>query len=57
MVCATTRAAPESVLDILTLHDWAGDLNDRKSTSGYLFQICGTAVSWRSKKQFVCLWD
>lgn len=29
--------------------DWAGDL-DRKSTSGYLFQICGAAVSWRSKK-------
>jgi len=31
--------------------DWAGDLNDRRSTSGYLFQMCGTAVSWRSKKQ------
>ena len=31
--------------------DWAGDLNNRRSTSRYLFQICGTAVSWRSKKQ------
>ena len=31
--------------------DWAGDVEDRKSTSGYMFQICGTAVSWRSKKQ------
>ena len=31
--------------------DWAGDINDRRSTSGYVFQICGTAVSWRSKKQ------
>ena len=31
--------------------DWAGDVNDRKSTSGYLFQINGNAVSWRSKKQ------
>ena len=31
--------------------DWAGDVNDRKSTSGYLFQISGGAVSWRSKKQ------
>ena len=31
--------------------DWAGDINDRKSTSGYVFQIGGTAVSWRSKKQ------
>ena len=31
--------------------DWGGDLEDRKSTSGYLFQISGAAVSWRSKKQ------
>lgn len=31
--------------------DWAGDINDRKSTSGYMFQIGGTAISWRSKKQ------
>ena len=31
--------------------DWAGDVEDRKSTSGYLFQISGAAVSWRSKKQ------
>ena len=31
--------------------DWAGDVNDRKSTSGYLFKISGAPVSWRSKKQ------
>ena len=31
--------------------DWAGDLDDRKSTSGHLFQISGGAVTWRSKKQ------
>ena len=31
--------------------DWAGDLDDCKSTSGYLFQISVAAVSWRSKKQ------
>ena len=31
--------------------DWAGDLDDRKSTSGYVFQIGGGAVSWKSKKQ------
>ena len=28
--------------------DWAGDINDRKST---IFQISGGAVSWKSKKQ------
>ena len=31
--------------------DWAGDMDDRKSTSGYMFQISGAAISWRSKKQ------
>ena len=31
--------------------DWAGDRQDRKSTSGYLFQIAGGPISWRSKKQ------
>ena len=30
--------------------DWAGDLDDRKSTSGYIFQLRGAAISWRSKK-------
>ena len=31
--------------------DWTGDLDDRKSTSGYLFKISGGAVTRRSKKQ------
>ena len=31
--------------------DWAGDLDTRRSTSGYVFQIEGSTVSWRSKKQ------
>ena len=31
--------------------DWAGDVNDRKSTSGYLFIISNAAVSWKSRKQ------
>ena len=31
--------------------DWGGDHEDRKSTSGYLFQLSGAAISWRSKKQ------
>ena len=31
--------------------DWAGDLDDRRSTSGYLFKLSGAAVSWRGKKK------
>ena len=31
--------------------DWASDMNDRKSTSGYLFMMSGAAVSWKSRKQ------
>ena len=31
--------------------DWAGDIDDRKSTSGYLFQVGGASISWKSKKQ------
>jgi hypothetical protein len=31
--------------------DWAGCPDTRRSTSGYLFTVGGTAVSWASKKQ------
>ena len=35
--------------------DWAGELSDRKSTSGYIFMLSndGPAISWKSKKQDV----
>jgi hypothetical protein len=31
--------------------DWASDVNDRKSTSGFIFMLAGGAISWSSKKQ------
>ncbi len=31
--------------------DWAGDMQDRKSTSGYLFMQGSAAITWRSCKQ------
>ena len=31
--------------------DYAGDIDDRRSTSGYVFLLSGGAISWSSKKQ------
>jgi hypothetical protein len=31
--------------------DYAGDVDDRKSTSGYVFKLGSGAISWSSKKQ------
>ena len=31
--------------------DWAGSLDDRKSTSGYIFCLGTKPISWSSKKQ------
>ena len=33
--------------------DWAGDRDDRRSTSGYFTLVGGNLVTWRSKKQKV----
>jgi transposase InsO family protein len=33
--------------------DWAGNINDRRSTSGYCTFVGGNLVTWRSKKQNV----
>src|SRR5579871_1505481 len=31
--------------------DWAGNLNDRRSTSGYIIKLRDTAISWKCNKQ------
>ena len=31
--------------------DWAGDINTRRSTSAYVFQIHGSTICWCSKRQ------
>ncbi|MCI15964.1 copia-type polyprotein [Trifolium medium] len=33
--------------------DYAGDLDDRKSTSGYVFMLGSSSISWSSKKQAI----
>ena len=45
----------DRVLDIYGFvdADWAGDLDRRRSTSRYIFNLFRGAVSWMSKKQSV----
>ena len=54
-LCYQGRLGLERVLDVRGFvdADWAGDLDQRISTSGYVFSLFGGAVSWMSKRQFV----
>ncbi|KAI3450100.1 hypothetical protein Pfo_006765, partial [Paulownia fortunei] len=40
-------------VEVYTDADWAGSVEDRKSTSGYCTFVWGNLVTWRSKKQTV----
>eukprot|EP00253_Pinus_taeda_P026812 PITA_26812 len=54
-LCYQGRPGLDIVLDIRGFvdADWAGDLDQRRSTSGYVFNLFGGAVSWMSKKQSI----
>jgi hypothetical protein len=41
-------------VDIMTCYvdsDWAGDIIDRKSTTGFVIKLFGNSIYWKSKKQ------
>ena len=54
-ICYQGRAGPNIVLDVhgFVDADWAGDLDQRRSRSGYVFSLFGGAISWMGKKQAV----
>eukprot|EP00253_Pinus_taeda_P005049 PITA_05049 len=40
-----------SLMYLTATSDWVGSVDDRKSTSGYVFHMGSRAISWASKKQ------
>jgi hypothetical protein len=54
-LCYQGRLGLDKVVDIHVFvdADWAGDLDRRKSTSGYVFNLFGGAISWMRKRQDV----
>eukprot|EP00253_Pinus_taeda_P034798 PITA_34798 len=54
-LCYQGRPRLDKVLNIRGFVDvdWARDLDQRRSTSGYVFSLFGGAVNWMSKKQSV----
>jgi hypothetical protein len=54
-LCYQGRLGLDSVVDIHGFVDanWAGDLDHRRSTSGYVFNLFGGAISWMRKRQDV----
>eukprot|EP00253_Pinus_taeda_P028941 PITA_28941 len=54
-LCCQGRSGLERMLDIRGFvdADWARDLDQRRSTSGCVFNLFGGVVSWMSKKQSI----
>ena len=54
-ICYQGRVGLDRVLNVHGFVDanWAGDMDQRKSTSGYVFSLFGGAISWMSRKQAV----
>jgi hypothetical protein len=54
-LCYQGRPRLDRVVDIHGFVDanWARDLDRRRSTSGYVFNLFGGAISWMSKRQVV----
>lgn len=50
-VGAGAKAGPTLELKCFTDADWGGDLDDRRSTTGYVVQLNGCTMSWASVKQ------
>lgn len=46
-----TKNLKDLILTGYTDADWAGDANDRRSVSGYIFILGSNIISWGSKKQ------
>ncbi len=45
------KPTPDTNLEAYVDSDFAGDLDSRRSTTGYLVYFCGVVVAWKSKQQ------
>ena len=53
--CLEFKSSKTNTVDLIayTDADWAGDKIQRKSTSGYVFQMGGSSTTWISKRQSI----